>query len=489
MIAVRDLTKRYQTKHGGTLALNGVSFDVRKGEVFGLIGADGAGKTTCFQILSGVMRPTSGDIRLDGNTGYLTQRFSLYPDLSVEENLRYAAGLREVPEADYRARSERYLKTFDLLRFKDRPAGRLSGGMKQKLGLTCALISAPEILLLDEPTTGVDLVTRRDFWTTLLALSAEGSTIVVATPYLDEAERCGRIAFLDRGGIVTIDTPAAIAQQVTLEEALVERLHALHGPVHAPPFPQLQPKPSDRALLETRNLEKRFGGFRAVWDFNVSIRAGEIYCLLGANGAGKTTAIKMMCGLVAPTSGTVSLLGHTERLRSAAVRSRIGYMSQKFTLYDDLTIGENLDFYADLYQLPKSVRKARRQWVLEVAGLSGQEQLLTAQLPGGWKQRVAFGAAIMHEPDLIFLDEPTSGVDPVARRAMWRMIRELAANGAGVLVVTHYLEEAGQCSKIGFLIAGQLALEGSPAEIHKRYPGMSLDDVFISLIQSHEDRR
>lgn len=481
MIAVRHLSKRY--KRGGTLALDDISFDVAKGEVFGLIGADGAGKTTCFQTLSGVMKPTAGEVKLEAETGYLTQRFSLYQDLSVEENLRYSAGLRGVSESNYQSRSRRYLEAFDLYRFKDRAAGRLSGGMKQKLGLSCAMISAPGILLLDEPTTGVDPVTRRDFWTALVAFSAEGATIVMATPYLDEAERCGRIAFLDRGRILAIDAPAAIAGQSTLEDALVERLHAIHGPAFDEPFPQSHSKPLGQTILQTDHLAKRFADFHAVRDFSISIRSGETYCLLGGNGAGKTTAIKMMCGLVAPTAGTMSVLGHNERLRSAEVRSRIGYMSQKFTLYDDLTIGENLDFYANLYNLPKSVRKARQQWVLKVSDLAGQEKLVTAQLPGGWKQRVAFGAAIMHQPDLIFLDEPTSGVDPVARRAMWRMIRELAANGAAILIVTHYLEEAEQCSRMGFMVAGEIALEGSPAEIHANYPGRSLEDVFFEVVQ------
>ncbi|MBI1786920.1 MAG: ABC transporter ATP-binding protein [Acidobacteria bacterium] len=483
MITVRGLTKQYGSRHGGALAVDGISFAVRTGELFGLIGADGAGKTTCFQMLSGVMPPTSGEASLNAEAGYVTQRFSLYPDLSVEENLRYSAGLRRVSKSDYQARSARYLQAFDLERFRDRPAGRLSGGMKQKLALCCALMSAPGILLLDEPTTGVDPVTRQDFWDTLVALAREGVTIVVATPYLREAECCDRIAFLDRGRMVAIDTPGSLAHGSSLEGALVARLEQIHGPAFHEPFPLPRPKPGGQTLLEAASLQKRFGDFRAVRDFSVSIRSGEIYGLLGANGAGKTTAIKMMCGLLTPTGGSVNLLGHTERLRGAAVRSRIGYMSQKFTLYDDLTVGENLDYYANLYNLPSGVRRVRRQWVLEVSGLAGQEKLLTAQLPGGWKQRLAFGAAIMHEPDLLFLDEPTSGVDPAARRSMWRMIGELAANGAGILVVTHYLEEAEQCSKIGVMIAGEMALAGSPSRIHQRHPGRSLEDVFFALVQ------
>jgi ABC-2 type transport system ATP-binding protein len=538
IVEANSLAKSY----GELKALDQVSFQVRPGEIFGFIGADGAGKTTAFKIMAGVLAHGGGEIRVLGKTpreagprtGYLTQPFSLYMDLSVDENLEYAGGLREVPPSDYAARRERYFKLFDLDRFTDRLAGRLSGGMKQKLALTAALIADPSLLLLDEPTTGVDPVTRRDFWDALTSLATGGMTIIVATPYLDEAERCHRVALIERGKIYDIDTPARFRSkmgltrlevevdplgkaeevlakspeaedvqrfgdrldvmaanpdaaeadlrqraesngmrvkeirrsQPTLENAFVGQLREMRGAQATPHFPNPSPPVNRRdVVIGAKDLNKRFGSFQAVKNFQLEIRNGEIYGLLGANGAGKTTSIKIICGLIEPTSGSVTLLGKSKDLRSAAVRSRIGYMSQKFALYDDLTIGENLDFYARLYGVEERVREERKKWVLETAELSGEEGMVTRSLPGGWKQRVAFGAAVMHEPDAIFLDEPTSGVDPLARRAMWRMINEFADRGAGILVVTHYLEEAEQCNRLGFMVAGEIIADGSPSEV------------------------
>src|SRR3954466_7852736 len=530
-------------KHYGAIkALDEVSFEVRPGEIFGLIGADGAGKTTAFKIIAGVLAQGGGEVRVLGKTpreagsrvGYLTQPFSLYQDLSIDENLSYAGGLRQVPPQDFAQRRERYFKLFDLDRFTDRLAGRLSGGMKQKLALSSALIAGPDLLLLDEPTTGVDPVTRRDFWDALTSLATGGMTIIVATPYLDEAERCHRVALMERGKIYDIDTPArfrskmgvtrlevkveplATAEEIlskspeaedvqrfgdrldvmaprpddaeaelhqraeanglritgirrsqpTLENAFVGQLRQMRGAQPTPHFPHPSP-PLNRkdVVIGAKDLNRRFGSFQAVKNFQLEIRNGEIYGLLGANGAGKTTSIKIICGLIEPTSGSVTLLGRSKGLRSAEVRSRIGYMSQKFALYDHLTIGENLDFYARLYGVEERRREERKKWVLEAAELKGEERMITKALPGGWKQRVAFGAAVMHEPDAIFLDEPTSGVDPLARRAMWRMINEFADRGAGILVVTHYLEEAEQCNKIGFMVAGEIIAQGSPTEV------------------------
>ena len=551
VVEAHSLSKSY-----GTLkAIDEISFEVRKGEIFGLIGADGAGKTTTFRIIGGVLGEGGGEIRVLGSTprdarphvGYLTQPFSLYQDLSVDENLNYAGGLREVPESDFSSRRGRYFKLFDLDRFTERLAGRLSGGMKQKLALTCALIADPSLLLLDEPTTGVDPVTRRDFWDALTSLATGGMSIIVATPYLDEAERCHRVALMERGKIYDIDTPSRfrskmgitrlevkveplaraedvlakspeaqdvqrfgdrldvmaarpdaaesdlrrlaevnglqvteiVRSQPTLENAFVGQLRKMRGTHIVPPFP----KPSTAlkrkdVVIGAKDLNKRFGSFQAVKNFQLEVRNGDIYGLLGANGAGKTTSIKIICGLIDPTSGSVTLLGKSKDLRSAEVRSRIGYMSQKFALYDDLTIGENLDFYARLYGVDESVREERKKWVLDAAELSGEEGMLTKSLPGGWKQRVAFGAAVMHEPEAIFLDEPTSGVDPLARRAMWRMINEFADRGAGVVVVTHYLEEAEQCNRLGFMVAGEIIAQGSPSEVKTNMKG-SLYEVEV----------
>jgi ABC-2 type transport system ATP-binding protein len=551
VVEATSLAKSY----GDLKALDEVSFRVGTGEIFGFIGADGAGKTTAFRIIAGVLAQGGGEVRVLGKTpreagprvGYLTQPFSLYQDMSVDENLEYAGGLREVAPADYAARRERYFKLFDMARFTERLAGRLSGGMKQKLALSSALIAGPALLLLDEPTTGVDPVTRRDFWDALTSLATEGMTIIVATPYLDEAERCHRVALMERGKIYDIDTPARFRSkmgltrlevkveplakaedvlskspeaedvqrfgdrldvmaarpdaaeidirqraeanglrvteirrsQPTLENAFVGQLRKMRGAQPTPPFPHPSPPSNQQGVvIGAKDLNKRFGSFQAVKNFQLEIRNGGIYGLLGANGAGKTTAIKIICGLIEPTSGTVSLLGRSKGLRSAEVRSRIGYMSQKFALYDDLTIGENLDFYARLYGVDERVREERKKWVLESAELKGEAGMITKSLPGGWKQRVAFGAAVMHEPEAIFLDEPTSGVDPLARRAMWRMINYFADRGAGICVVTHYLEEAEQCNRLGFMVAGEIIADGSPSEVKAAMKG-TLSEIVI----------
>jgi ABC-2 type transport system ATP-binding protein len=554
-IHVEGLWKRY----GATEAVRGIGLDVERGEIFGLIGPDGAGKTSTFQILGGVMEATSGVTEIyqqaardaRAQTGYLTQSFSLYPDLTVAENIRYIGDLRRVSTNDIRERGGRYLRMFDMDRFTDRLAGRLSGGMKQKLALACALVAQPHVLLLDEPTTGVDPVSRREFWDTLAHLSSDGLTILVATPYLDEAERCHRVALMHLGTIHQVGTPAELrdslharrlevrtgdlrlaeetliaassdrgdvtdvqrfgdrldvltpdagrgreavrkalegaglkAEEIresspTLENTFVAVLHAMGEELKAPPYPGRHEHRElrGRTAIGATNLTKRFGSFTAVNNVNIQVRYGEIYGLLGANGAGKTTTIKMLCGLLAPSSGGMELAGERGSLRSSEVRERIGYMSQKFSLYDDLTIGENLDFFAGVYGVPREEREEKKRWVMEFSGLSGMQDRLTGSLPGGWKQRVAFGSAIMHEPPVLFLDEPTSGVDPLARRAFWRMINQLADMGTAVLVTTHYLEEAEQCNRLGMMVAGELVAEGSPSAMKAAQGGHLLEFV------------
>ena len=555
IIQVQGLHKRY----GRVAAVQGIDLEVYPGEVFGLIGPDGAGKTTTFQILAGVMEATVGNIRvLDRRPrdarlgiGYLTQQFSLYLDLSIDENLRYVAGLRQVPEPLFLERRIKYLQLMNLEKFGSRLAGQLSGGMKQKLALCCALVSHPQVLLLDEPTTGVDPVSRREFWDVLAALSREGMTIVVATPYLDEAERCQRIALMYEGQIQQTGTLAELratlglqrlevrsraleqteqvlldeiatgvtgirdvqtfgdrldvlvenvqtdeahiqtilseqqlnattqAAEVTLENVFVTRLRQQGSDPPFVAFPRSHQRNLDlnSIAIAAQNLRKVFGNFQSVKDVNLEIRYGEIYGLLGANGAGKTTTIKMLCGLLPPTGGTIRLAGYTNNLRDASVRERIGYMSQKFTLYDDLTIIQNLEFYCGVYNVPKFARSRKIDWVLEICGLTGRETMITGQLPGGWKQRVAFGASVMHEPEILFLDEPTSGVDPLARRQFWRLIEDFARQGTAVLVTTHYLEEAEHCHRMGFMVAGEMVAQGSPSQIKAEQPGQLVEVV------------
>jgi ABC-2 type transport system ATP-binding protein len=542
-ILVKDLHKDY----GATHAVRGISFTVNKGEIFGMIGPDGAGKTTTFQILAGVMEATGGAAEIFGQparamrsqTGYLTQTFSLYPDLSVKENIRYIGDLRRVPPHEIAERGRRYLEMFDMDRFSDRLAGQLSGGMKQKLALACALVPEPRVLLLDEPTTGVDPVSRREFWDALAHLSADGLTILVATPYLDEAERCHTVALTQEGKIHLIGAPAELRQTLhakrlelrtseireaerivadlsgpeheildaqrfgdrldllareperakqivserlrearipfdeihvdepTLENTFVATLRSLGEEPHAVPFPRRQDHSHLRGqtAIGADHLIKTFGSFTAVNDVSLEIKYGEVYGLLGANGAGKTTTIKMLCGLLEPSHGQIQLAGESGGFRSAGVRLRIGYMSQKFSLYNDLSIKENLNFFAGVYGVPEDEREEKLRWVLSFSGLEARENQITGSLPGGWKQRVAFGAAIMHEPSVLFLDEPTSGVDPLARRAFWSMINQLADAGAAVLVTTHYLEESEQCNRLGMMVAGELVAEGRPGQL------------------------
>jgi ABC-2 type transport system ATP-binding protein len=576
-VRVENLWKKY----GALEAVRGVSLNVKQGEIFGLIGPDGAGKTSTFQILGGVMPATSGVTEIYGKpsrdarsqVGYLTQSFSLYPDLSVAENIRYVGDLRRVPREEIRRRGHQYLSMFDMDRFANRMAGKLSGGMKQKLSLVAALVAQPRVLLLDEPTTGVDPVSRREFWDTLAHLADEGLTIVVATPYLDEAERCHRVAFMHLGQIHQTGTPAelrsslnmkrlevrtdklgeaeiklgeadagsahedssknqisdvqrfgdrldvmvrnvdqgrnAIQQRLrgmrlqeirvadpTLENIFVATLRSLGHEMHAPAYPGRHPHGDLRGqmAINAQHLTKRFGNFTAVKDINIHVNHGEIYGLLGANGAGKTTAIKMLCGLIEPTDGEMTLVGESGSLRSNAVRERIGYMSQKFSLYDDLTINENLDFFGGVYGVPEAELAEKKKWVMSFSGLEGKEQMITRSLPGGWKQRVAFGAAIMHEPSVLFLDEPTSGVDPLARRAFWRMINKLADMGTAILVTTHYLEEAEQCNRLGFMVAGELVAEGTPSGVKQQQGGHLLEFTVdypqraADFLKQHMDR-
>ena len=563
IVEARGLYKRY----GGDIeALRRVDFTIEKGDIFGFIGPDGAGKTTLFHILGGVINADQGEVTINGNSpkmakpdiGYLTQSFSLYLDLSISENIKYSASLRQVPREQFEERKRELLRLMDLDRFEKRLAGQLSGGMKQKLALCCALISRPKLLLLDEPTTGVDPVSRRELWDILTRISgAEGGvTVAVATPYLDEAERCSRIALMYEGSFESQGSPDQLKRSLHLKrvearssdldaltavlekevvgiediqefgdhidvlgadaESIIEQAArssdraglAFEATVESPTlenvfvheltrskdladrglfkFSERQRMAKGELAIDADNLSKLFGDFWAVKNVSLQIRSGEIFGLLGANGAGKTTTIKILCGLLGGTSGSISLLGRRENLRSADIRRRLGYMSQKFTLYDDLTIEENLKFYCRVYGIEKERRSERIDWALSSCGLEGQENLITGKLPGGWKQRLAFGACVMHEPDLLFLDEPTSGVDPLARRQLWKLIRELARQGTAVLVTTHFLEEAEHCHNLAFMVAGEVVAKGSPGRIKSEQPGR-LVELKVDSIQAAVD--
>ncbi len=553
IIEATGLRKVYRSRRGPVEAVRDLSLEVYPGEIFGLVGPDGAGKTTTIQMLCGILTPTAGratvagvDVvndaeALGGKIGYMSEGFTLYGSLTVEENLDFFAELYRVPPEVAAERKARLLHFTRLEEARHRRAEHLSGGMKKKLALACTLLHQPQVLFLDEPTTGVDPLSRQDFWKILYEFLAEGITIFVTTPYMDEAERCYRVALMRQGRIIAVDRPEALKQLVrgvavdvvaqpqvravaSLREmpgvaqvqAFGERLHLLLRDDNAlaqelperlkqagvtvshvqvtkpsledvfiaaieelraaegrkrPPIPL--PNNGTSAAREdgadvavrTEGLTKRFGRVLAVDNVTFTVHRGEIFGFLGPNGSGKTTTIRMLCGLLPPTAGRAAVAGFDVVSERARMKPHIGYMSQKFSLYNDLTVEENIRLYGDVYGLSRQRFEERKRWVLEMAGLVGKEHLLTRDLSGGWKQRLALGCAVLHEPQILFLDEPTSGVDPVSRRDFWDLIFALAAQGVTVFVTTHYMDEAEHCHRLGLIYRGRLIALGSPAEL------------------------
>jgi ABC-2 type transport system ATP-binding protein len=479
VIRAQRLVKRFKT----TLAVSDLDLRVERGEVFGLIGPNGAGKTTLLQLLTGLLDPSAGRATVLGcdtareaeaireRIGYVSQEFTLYAALSVEENLDFFADLFGVPTGARGKRKEELLAWSRLAPFRGRPAGKLSGGMQKKLHLCCTLIHQPEILFLDEPTTGVDPASRRELWEILYELVGRGLTLVVATPYMDEAERCHRVGLMHRGQLLRCDTPHALKAGVpgagSMEDVFISVVRsAVAGESTRGRPPSLAPRQigtsEDAVAVRLDGLMKAFGDFVAVDHLSLSVRRGDVFGLLGPNGSGKTTTIKMLCGLLLPSAGSGEVLGQDVVRQGRRIKSRIGYMSQRFSLYNDLTVGENLAFFGRGYGLPAPRLAERTAWVLGMAGLLGEERRLAGELSGGTKQRLALGCAILHDPELIFLDEPTAGVDPLARREFWELIGRLASAGITVFVTTHYLDEAESCHRLGLIYRGRLVAVGSP---------------------------
>jgi len=475
-IEVSGLCKRY----GSVEALSDVSFSVGKGEVFGLIGPDGAGKTTLFRILCTLMLPDKGTATVDGfdtvrqmkdirrRVGYMPGRFSLYQDLTVRENLEFFATLfGTTVEEGYDSIKAIYQQ---IERFEKRKAGALSGGMKQKLALSCALVHSPSVLFLDEPTTGVDPVSRKELWDMLGMLKERGITIVASTPYLDDVRRCERVAFLDHGRIRGIDTP----------EIILSRFADVFNP------PGLEHAQDDAAgtddnVIEVSHLVKAFGSFRAVDDISFSVKRGEIFGFLGANGAGKTTAMHMLTGLNQPTSGSGTVVGYDIRTQHELIKRHIGYMSQRFSLYEDLTVAENIRLFAGIYGMGDKEIARKTDELLERLRFAEHKDDLVASLPLGWKQKLAFSVSIFHEPGVVFLDEPTGGVDPATRRQFWQLIRDAAQRGITVFVTTHYMDEAEYCDRISIMVDGQIRALGTPDELKQRFRQPDMDHVFTYL--------
>ncbi len=474
-IEVENVSKSY----GAVKALYDVSFTVGKGEVFGLIGPDGAGKTSMFRILCSLLLPDSGTAAVDGfdvvrqmrevrcRVGYMPGKFSLYQDLTIEENLTFFATLfGTTVEEGYDSIKAIYSQ---IERFKNRRAGALSGGMKQKLALSCALVHQPSVLFLDEPTTGVDPVSRKELWEMLLMLKERGITIVASTPYLDEVRCCQRVAFLDQGKVRGIDTP----------EAILERFQDVFNPpgIEAVAVIQQQTEP----VIEVEHLVKAFGDFRAVDDISFTVKKGEIFGFLGANGAGKTTAMHMLTGLNQPTSGTGRVCGYDIRTEYEQIKRHIGYMSQRFSLYEDLTVAENIRLFAGIYGMKKEDIRRKTDEVLRQLKFEEHKDDLVGSLPLGWKQKLAFSVSIFHEPGVVFLDEPTGGVDPATRRQFWELIYDAARRGITVFVTTHYMDEAEYCDRISIMVDGKIKAMGTPGELKKEYNQPDMDHVFTYL--------
>jgi len=565
-LVVDRVDKRFVAGKRSVQALDGASLSVRCGAVTGLIGPDGAGKTTLMRLAAGLLRPDAGSLTVLGldaehdalavqaSIGYMPQHFGLYEDLSVQENLDLYADLQGVPPSE---RAERYAELMHMTGlgpFTARLAGRLSGGMKQKLGLACTLVHPPELLLLDEPTVGVDPVSRRELWAIVYRLvEQEGMTVLLSTAYLDEAERCADVILLHEGRVLSHGPPAEFSTPLagrtfavdvpagTSKRALQTRLAAVEGVVDAvisrehvrlvlaqdvrpegldgtdglalrPVEPRFEDhfidalggvrKPGSEALhagtsahgsgsdavIEVAHLERRFGDFLAVQDVSFDVCRAEVFALLGANGAGKSTTFRMLCGLLPASGGHLSVAGVDLRHARAAARQRIGYMSQKFSLYGNLRVGQNLEFFASAYGLGNARRRERIAWALETFELTDQGDTTSGDLPLGYKQRLALACALMHEPDILFLDEPTSGVDPLARREFWARINALAEAGVTVLVTTHFMEEAEYCDRLAIMSAGRILSLGTPTEVKEAArdadnPDPSMEDAFIALIE------
>ncbi|WP_311550090.1 ATP-binding cassette domain-containing protein [Prevotella aurantiaca] len=478
-IEVNNLSKHY----GKVEALRNVSFSVEKGEVFGLIGPDGAGKTSMFRILCSLLLPNEGTAMVEGydvvsqmkeirkRVGYMPGRFSLYQDLTVEENLQFFATLfNTTVEENYDSIKSIYSQ---LEPFRNRKAGALSGGMKQKLALCCALVHAPQILFLDEPTTGVDPVSRKELWEILAGLKEQNITIVASTPYLDEVRSCERVGFLYEGSLQGIGSPDAILTEF--------------ADIFAPPGIERKEnsrpnKANDDAnVIEVEHLVKAFGSFRAVDDISFSVKKGEIFGFLGANGAGKTTAMHMLTGLNQPTSGTGRVVGFDISTEYEQIKRHIGYMSQRFSLYEDLTVAENIRLFAGIYGMKdEDINRKTDELLLQLDFVKHRNSLVSS-LPLGWKQKLAFSVSIFHNPGVVFLDEPTGGVDPATRRQFWELIYDAAERGITVFVTTHYMDEAEYCDRISIMVDGKIKALGTPNELKRSLNQPDMDHVFTYL--------
>lgn len=547
-------------------AVASLTVTLRAGGVIGLAGPDGAGKTTLMRMLAGLLQPSEGTIRVAGLDpiadsadlhallGYMPQKFGLYEDLTVQENLNLYADLRSVTGEQRRQTFEKLLAFTALAPFTRRLAGKLSGGMKQKLGLACTLVGQPQVLLLDEPGVGVDPISRRELWQMVHELAGEGMLILWSTSYLDEAEQCRTILLMNEGELLYQGDPTALTRQMTgrswlmtssqlnnrqlLQRALRqptvsdgviqgksvrvilkkearadELARALELEPHrieqtAPRFEDafidllggaaaaesplgailhdVEGDPSE-TVIEARQLTKKFGDFAATDHVDFRVTRGEIFGLLGPNGAGKSTTFKMMCGLLVPTSGKALVLGMDLKTDSGQARQHLGYMAQKFSLYGNLTVNQNLRFFSGVYGLKGRRQRESIERMSSAFNLTPIANQSTDALPLGFKQRLALACSLMHEPDILFLDEPTSGVDPITRREFWLHINSMVERGVTVMVTTHFMDEAEYCDRIGLVYHGKIIASGTPDALKQQaadaeHPDPTMEQAFIALI-------
>lgn len=553
-------------------AVSRLNTRIQRGGVTGLVGPDGAGKTTLLRMLAGLLRPDSGSLRVAGRDpltqpdelhailGYMPQKFGLYEDLTVQENLSLYAELRGIPPDKQPAIFEQLLTFTDLTHFTGRLAGKLSGGMKQKLGLACTLVGQPHVLLLDEPGVGVDPLSRRELWRMVHELAEQGMLILWSTSYLDEAEQCREILLMNEGRLLYGGPPQQLTQRMAgrsvllhgrqhsnrqllqkvihssyvsdavlqgkyvrlilrqnvelnalltqlqlpdaevmqaqprFEDAFIDLLGG--GPEHESGLSRLLPQIAinrDETVIEACQLTKKFNHFAAADCVNFQVKRGEIYGLLGPNGAGKSTTFKMMCGLLAPTSGQALVLGSDLKTGSVLTRQRLGYMAQKFSLYGNLTVLQNLKFFSGAYGLRGKKQQKKIDDTIAAFNFSPILHQEPDQLPLGFKQRLALACALMHEPDILFLDEPTSGVDPLTRREFWLHINGMVEKGVTVMVTTHFMEEAEYCDRIGLVYRGKIIASGSPDELkhgtaNEETPNPTMEHVFFALIQNYDKK-
>nr|WP_301538270.1 ATP-binding cassette domain-containing protein [Providencia rettgeri] len=554
-------------------AVESLTIDIHGGSVTGLVGPDGAGKTTLMRMLAGLLKPDSGKIRVMGldpiedsiamraSLGYMPQKFGLYEDLTVQENLDLYADLRGIVGEERISTYRQLLSFTSLAPFTKRLAGKLSGGMKQKLGLACTLLGKPKVLLLDEPGVGVDPIARRELWQMVHTLADDGMLILWSTSYLDEAQQCKNVLLLNKGKQLYSGAPEVLTQKMAgrsylldapanqkrtvLQNALVlpettdgviqgryirlilkpnasqaNLLAALDmsdkklieaqprfedafidllggGPSHrselAAIVPQIPANPQE-TVIEARNLTKKFGQFAATDRVNFQVKRGEIFGLLGPNGAGKSTTFKMMCALMKPTDGQALVLGMDLKTSSNKVRQHLGYMAQKFSLYGNLKVGQNLKFFSGVYGLHHKQQSSKIQEMVDAFNFTPIINQVTDSLPLGYKQRLALACSLMHEPDILFLDEPTSGVDPLTRREFWLHINGMVDKGVTVVVTTHFMDEAEYCDRIGLVYHGKIIAAGTPDELKQQVvtndnPDPSMEDAFIGLINRYDKQQ